>query len=82
MKAGIHPKYVDCEVICGCGERFMTRATVPQIRVEVCSKCHPFYTGKQKFVDSAGRVEKFMQRWGESLEQKKSRLARREKQSQ
>ena len=82
VKAGIHPNYVDCEVICGCGERFTTRATVPQIRVEVCSKCHPFYTGKQKFVDSAGRVEKFMKRWGEALEEKKRRLTGREKQSQ
>jgi len=82
VKSGIHPEYVDCEVICGCGERFNTRATVPQIRVEVCSKCHPFYTGKQKFVDSAGRVEKFMKRWGDSLEQTKSRLAGRGKQSQ
>jgi len=75
MKAEIHPDYVDCEVICGCGERFTTRATVPEIRVEVCSKCHPFYTGKQKFVDSAGRVEKFMARWGTQLEEQKSRLA-------
>ena len=76
MKSGIHPDYVECEVMCGCGERFQTRATAPQIRVEVCSKCHPFYTGKQKFVDSAGRVEKFMARWGAKLEEQKSRLSR------
>ena len=74
MKDEIHPDYVECEVICGCGERFTSRATVPEIRVEVCSKCHPFYTGKQKFVDSAGRVEKFNKRWGDSIEQKKSAL--------
>ena len=82
MKEGIHPDYVECEVICGCGERFMTRATVRRIRVEVCSKCHPFYTGKQKFVDSAGRVEKFMKRWGDSLEKTKSRLIGRQKEPQ
>ena len=74
MKQGIHPDYVDCQVICGCGERFTTRATAPEIRVEVCSKCHPFYTGKQKFVDSAGRVDRFMKRWGNALEQQKSRI--------
>lgn len=74
MKSEIHPKYMECEVICGCGEKFATRATVPQMRVEVCSNCHPFYTGKQRFVDSAGRVEKFNKRWGKSLEQKKNAL--------
>ena len=74
MKAGIHPDYTECQVICGCGERFKTRATVPEIRVEVCSKCHPFYTGTQKFVDSAGRVEKFMARFGAKLEEQKARL--------
>jgi len=78
MKDKIHPDYIECEVICGCGERFKTRATVKEIRVEVCSKCHPFYTGKQKFVDSAGRVERFMARWGEKMEQKKSQMAARE----
>jgi large subunit ribosomal protein L31 len=74
MKSGIHPEYVDCEVICGCGERFMSRATVAEIRVEVCAKCHPFYTGKQKFVDSAGRVEKFLARYGARIEQQKAAL--------
>jgi len=74
VKQQTHPDYVDCQVMCGCGERFTTRATAPQIRVEVCSKCHPFYTGRQKFVDSAGRVEKFMKRWGSALEQQKSRI--------
>ena len=82
MKPDIHPQYVECEVICGCGERFKTRATVPQIRVEVCSKCHPFYTGKQKFVDSAGRVEKFIARWGKKLDEQKTRLTGAEKTSQ
>ena len=63
MKKGIHPKYEECKVTCGCGETFVTRATQPEIRVEICSKCHPFYTGKQKLVDTAGRVEKFQRRY-------------------
>ncbi|MDP6107951.1 MAG: 50S ribosomal protein L31 [Candidatus Brocadiia bacterium] len=74
MKTGIHPDYTECQVMCGCGERFMSRATAPEIRVEVCSKCHPFYTGTQKFVDSAGRVEKFMVRFGAKLEEQKAGL--------
>ena len=75
MKSEIHPDYVECEVVCGCGERFTTRATQPQIRVEVCSKCHPFYTGQQKLVDSAGRVEKFQKRWGKHIEERKARIS-------
>jgi large subunit ribosomal protein L31 len=63
MKKEIHPAYMDCVITCGCGEVIRTRATVPQMRIEICSKCHPFYTGKQKFVDTAGRVEKFQQRY-------------------
>jgi large subunit ribosomal protein L31 len=64
MKADIHPQYVDCTIICACGEVVHTRSTRPQIRVEICSKCHPFYTGKQKLVDTAGRVEKFQKKYG------------------
>jgi len=63
MKKEIHPKYVETTVVCGCGETFNTRSTKSKIMVEVCSKCHPFYTGKQKFVDAAGRVERFKQRY-------------------
>lgn len=60
MKKDIHPKYyADCVVTCVCGNSFKTGATVPEIKVELCSKCHPFYTGKQKLVDTARRVEKF-----------------------
>jgi len=63
MKQGLHPKYMKCEVICNCGENrgvlFTTRSTVPQIKVEICSLCHPYFTGKSKMMDSAGRVEKF-----------------------
>jgi large subunit ribosomal protein L31 len=64
VKAEIHPQYVDCTIICACGEVLHTRSTRPQIRVEICSKCHPFYTGKQKLVDTAGRVEKFQKKYG------------------
>jgi large subunit ribosomal protein L31 len=63
MKDGIHPKYVACKVTCGCGSTFETRATVPELRIEVCSVCHPFYTGKQRLVDTAGRVERFKTRY-------------------
>ena len=75
MKTDIHPDYVECLVTCGCGETFTTRATVPEIRIEVCSKCHPFYTGKQKLVDSTGRVERFQKRWGAHVEARKAAIA-------
>ncbi len=64
MKKGIHPEYVDCTITCACGNVIHTRSTKPGIRVEICSACHPFFTGKQKFVDTAGRVEKFVKRYG------------------
>jgi large subunit ribosomal protein L31 len=70
MKKGIHPEYVECTVTCACGNSFITRSTKKEIRVEICSRCHPFFTGKQKFVDSAGRVEKFRKKYG-NLENKK-----------
>ena len=62
MKADIHPKYIDAEVRCACGNSFKTRSTRPVIVVGICNACHPFYTGQQKFVDTAGRVDKFQQR--------------------
>jgi large subunit ribosomal protein L31 len=62
MKTGIHPDYVECSVRCSCGNTFTTRSTVPELRVELCSECHPFYTGKQKLVDTGGRVERFQRR--------------------
>ena len=64
MKKGIHPDYVECAVTCACGNAFKTRATRPTISVDVCSNCHPFYTGKQKLLDTAGRVERFQRRYG------------------
>jgi large subunit ribosomal protein L31 len=63
MRNDIHPEIMETTVTCGCGETFVTRSTTSKIHVEVCSKCHPFYTGKQKFVDSAGRVERFKQKF-------------------
>ena len=63
MKVGIHPEYVDTTITCACGEVVHTRSTKPEIRVEVCSKCHPFFTGKQKFMDTAGRVERFQRKY-------------------
>jgi len=63
LKDGIHPNYVESKVICSCGETFMTRSTLPEIKVEVCAACHPFYTGKQKLVDSGGRVERFNRKY-------------------
>jgi large subunit ribosomal protein L31 len=63
MKAKIHPEYHNLEVSCACGNSFSTRSTVKELRVEICSECHPFFTGKQKLVDSAGRVERFQKRY-------------------
>jgi large subunit ribosomal protein L31 len=63
MKTDIHPEYVECSVRCSCGNTFTTRSTVPELRVELCSECHPFYTGKQKLVDTGGRVERFQRRY-------------------
>lgn len=63
MKAEIHPKYNDITVKCLCGNQFQTRSTKPEINTEVCSQCHPFYTGKQKLMDTAGRVERFRKRY-------------------
>lgn len=64
MKADIHPKYYRTKVICACGETFETGSTKETIKVEICSKCHPFFTGKQKFVDTGGRVERFKRKYG------------------
>jgi large subunit ribosomal protein L31 len=63
VKVGIHPEYVDTTITCACGEVIRTRSTRPDIRVEVCSKCHPFFTGKQKLMDTAGRVERFQRKY-------------------
>ena len=67
MKEGIHPKYTDITVTCACGNTFQTRSTLgSNLEVEVCSNCHPFYTGKQKLMDTAGRVEKFRRKYAKA----------------
>lgn len=64
MKEGIHPNYVEADVSCACGNSFKTRSTRPEIRLEICSACHPFFTGKVKLIDTAGRIEKFQKKYG------------------
>ena len=66
MKPGIHPEYVESTVHCSCGNTFKTRSTKPLLQVELCSECHPFYTGKQKFVDTGGRVQRFSDKFGDA----------------
>jgi large subunit ribosomal protein L31 len=66
LKDGIHPKYGESKVTCSCGDTFTTRSTLPEIRVETCAACHPFYTGKQRMVDTGGRVEKFNKKYRRS----------------
>ena len=63
MKAGIHPKYEEITVKCACGNTFVTRSTAKKIEIDICSVCHPFFTGQQKFVDTAGRVDKFKKKY-------------------
>jgi len=63
MRQGIHPEYHEVEVVCACGNTFTTHSTKDTLRVEICSDCHPFFTGKQKLIDSAGRVERFQKRY-------------------
>lgn len=68
MKEGIHPAYHQANVYCGgCGATFVTGSTAPELRIAICSQCHPFYTGKQKFVDSEGRVDRFRKKYGDKF---------------
>jgi large subunit ribosomal protein L31 len=64
MKEGIHPEYGDCEVSCACGNAWKTKSTRKELKLEICSACHPFFTGKVKLVDTAGRIEKFKKKYG------------------
>ncbi len=70
MKKDLHPKYKTCAVVCACGNKFETRSTVESMHLDICSKCHPFYTGKQKLVDTAGRVEKYLNKFKKSQQMK------------
>lgn len=79
MKQETHPEYVRCDVRCACGATFTTRSTVEQIHVEICSECHPFYTGKQRLVDTGGRVDRFQRRQEktEKLKQERTKKGKR-----
>src|SRR5215472_8015104 len=79
MKDKIHPKYVDAEIRCACGNVIKTRSTKPVIIVGICNSCHPFYTGQQKFVDTAGRVDKFQQRMAKTQAAQAAVAARKKK---
>ena len=72
MKTEIHPSYIETSVRCSCGNTFTTRSTKPEIHLELCNECHPFFTGKQKLVDSGGRVERFQRRYAKTGSRKKS----------
>ena len=72
MKTGLHPEYVESTVTCSCGNTFVTRSTEAELHVEMCNQCHPFYTGKQRLVDSGGRVERFRKRYGDTGSSKKA----------
>ena len=73
MKVGIHPKYQEVEARCACGNTFRTRSTKPELHLEICSACHPFFTGRQKLIDTEGRVERFTKKFGvQTSEQRKT----------
>ncbi len=80
MKQGIHPKYEEATVTCACGNTWQTRSTKPTLRVELCNQCHPFYTGEQRIVDSAGQVERFMKRLENVQEAPRRKKAERRQQ--
>ncbi len=77
MRKKIHPGYVECTVTCGCGNTWKTRSTRAKINIEVCSACHPFFTGQHKFVDTAGRVERFQKKYGWDEGKVRDRLKKR-----
>ena len=81
MKPGIHPEYVECTVRCSCGNTFVTRSTKSEMRLDLCNKCHPFFTGQQKFVDTGGRVQRFADKYGSAsaavMEQEQAKKAAR-----
>jgi large subunit ribosomal protein L31 len=81
LKKDIHPEYKEAVFSCACGNSIHTRSTVGDIKFDICSNCHPFYTGKQKLVDSAGRVDKYIRRYGKTSEAKSARKEKTEKDS-
>lgn len=68
MKKGIHPDYVDCTVRCSCGNTFQTRSTKPELKIDICNECHPFFTGQQKFIDTGGRLQRFADKFGSATD--------------
>jgi large subunit ribosomal protein L31 len=68
MKEGIHPKYAVVTVTCACGNSFQTRSTASELTVDICNQCHPFYTGKQRLVDTAGRIDRFRRKYGQTVQ--------------
>ena len=76
MKAGIHPRYINARIVCVCGNVIETRSTSAEIHVEICSNCHPFYTGKQKLMDTAGRVEKFRRKYEKAAQARPAAAAK------
>lgn len=79
MKKGIHPKYEETTITCVCGSSIKTKSTAKDIHVDICSKCHPFFTGKQMFVDTAGRIERFQKKYGIKDKAKKEKTEKKEK---
>lgn len=75
MKKGIHPEYMECTVRCTCGNTFTTRSTKPELRIDICNACHPFYTGTQKLIDTGGRVQRFANKFGSATEMVAAREA-------
>ena len=82
MRTEIHPDYMETHVTCSCGNTFTTRSTKPELHVELCNKCHPFYTGKQKLVDTGGRVERFQKKYAKTRERAEAAAAQRGESSQ
>src|SRR6188472_1149955 len=79
VKEGIHPKYQEVEARCACGNTFKTRSTKPELHLEICSACHPFFTGRQKLIDTEGRVERFTKKYGAQTSEQRKAAAKAEK---
>jgi large subunit ribosomal protein L31 len=81
VREGIHPKYYDVEARCACGHTFKTRSTKPELHLEICSNCHPFFTGRQKLIDTEGRVERFTKKFGVQTSESRKKAAKAKKES-
>lgn len=79
VKPGIHPKYFEVEARCACGNTFKTRSTKPELHLEICSACHPFFTGRQKLIDTEGRIERFTKKFGAQTSQSRKQAAKAKK---